>query len=463
MKPKARILIVEDETDMLRGLAKMLSYAGYSVDCASTGTDAIVNLEKKIYDVVITDLKLPGPDGLAILRKMKETSPESVGIVITGYGTVEAAVEAMKLGAYDFISKPFDMHKIKVIVRNALEQSNLISENRYLKERIQDEWQVENIVGKSPEMIEVFDAVRKVAPTDTTVLILGESGTGKELIARYIHHLSSRKDRLFTAINCSVLRDMFLESELFGHVKGAYTGAVSSKRGLLEIAHRGSFFLDEVAEVCVPVQAKLLRVLEDKTFMRLGGTDTISVDIRLIVATNKDLDACVKNGDFRDDLFYRLNTFTITLPPLRERTDDVPLLAYHFLKKHCKELGKRIHEIGDDAMDALISYNWPGNVRELDKIIERGVILENSEIMTLENLPEKLASNSSPEAGSTEKICYTKAKKRLLEEFDRNYAVNLLIKHNGNVTHASEEAGMDRANFQRLMRKTGVKSEQFQE
>jgi DNA-binding NtrC family response regulator len=459
MKTGATILIAEDELDMLNVLRKMLSRAGYAVEGVATGTEARKKLEEKVYDVVITDLKLPGPSGIDVLRKLKEISPDTVGIVITGYGTVETAVEAMKLGAYEFIPKPFDMKRIKVIIRNALEQSSLASENRYLRRSLDDEWQVEHIIGTTPVMKTVFDAVAKVAPTDATVLITGESGTGKELIARYIHHMSPRRDGLFTAVNCGVLREVFLESELFGHVKGAFTGAVSAKRGLLEIAHGGTFFLDEIAEVSLPVQVKLLRVLEERSFMRLGGTETIHVDIRLIAATNKDLERCIAEGSFREDLYYRLNVFSISVPSLRERGEDMAPLAYYFLRKHCRKLGKHITEISPEALEALRAYGWPGNVRELENAIERASILATGSVLTTDHLPGKIVSNRAEIPSLSPGTTYRAAKKRLIETFDRTYVRTVLRKHKGNVTHASQEAGMDRANFQRLIRKSGLKSE----
>jgi DNA-binding NtrC family response regulator len=456
MKTSATVLVVEDELDLLKGLIKMLVREGYDVEGITTGTEAVQRLEHRVFDVVITDLKLPGPSGLDILRKLKDISPESVGIVITGYGTVESAVEAMKLGTFDYIPKPFDMQKIKIVVRNALDQSDLIRENRYLRQKLDTEWQVEHIVGKSPRMKSVFDEVEKVAPTDTTVLLLGESGTGKELIARYIHHLSPRKNNLFTAINCGILRDVFLESELFGHVKGAFTGAVASKRGLLEIADGGTFFLDEVGEVSLPVQAKLLRVLEEQSFMRLGGTETIKVDVRLIAATNKDLEKCIKEGAFRDDLYYRLNVFSVRLPSLKERRDDIPLLAYHFLRQHCKKLGRHVTEFSPAALEALQTYDWPGNVRELENAIERGLILAKGDRLSSKNLPSRVTSREVVTGETPSGLTYREAKQALLGSFNRDFVLRLLQKHEGNITHAANEAGMDRANFRRLMRNAGV-------
>jgi len=456
MKTSVAILVVEDELDMLKGLMKMLERESYKVDGVSSGTEAIKRLEQSVFDVVITDLKLPGSSGIEVLKKLKEISPESVGIMITGYGTVESAVEAMRLGAYDYILKPFDMQKIKIVVRNALDQSSLLRENRYLKKKMQNEWQVEHVIGKSPGMKKVFDEAKKVGPTNTTALLLGESGTGKELIARYTHHLSPRGNKLFTAVNCGILRDVFLESELFGHVKGAFTGAVESKKGLLEVADGGTFFLDEIAEVSLPVQAKFLRVLEERSFMRLGGTQTIEVDIRLIAATNKDLEECIRKGTFRDDLYYRLNVFSIHIPALRERKEDIPLLAYHFLRQHCKKLGKHITEISPEAMEALKTYDWPGNVRELENAIERAIILTNDDTLPSINLPQKVkatAADSLPDISGT---TYQKAKHAFFKDFNRKYIRKLLGKHEGNLTHAAKEAGMDRANFKRLIRNTDM-------
>ncbi len=457
MRKNPAILVVEDEEDMRNGLCRMLSREGYDVEGVGTGDDAIRRLEQDIFDVVITDLKLPGPDGMEVLKKLKEVSPETPGIVITGYSTVESAVEAMKLGANDYISKPFNLGKVKVVVKNALEQSSLISQNRYLKQKMDAQWQVKHIIGKSAVMQEMLGAAAKVAPTDANVLILGESGTGKELVSRLIHHRSTRRDGLFMAVNCAVLREAFLESELFGHAKGAFTGAVSAKRGLLEVAHDGTFFLDEIADVSLPVQAKLLRVLEERCFMRLGGTETLHVTIRLIAATNKDLEACVREGSFREDLYYRLNVFQVRLPPLRERKEDIPALAYHFLKKHSRKLGKDVREITPEALQALTYYDWRGNVRELENAIEGGVILAEGGTLSSGDLPIRIATSESDPAPTSSALSYREAKRQLIDRFNRIFVHRQLSRNNGNVTHASREAGMNRANFQRLMRSAGIK------
>lgn len=457
MRTNATILVVEDEADIRTGLCRMLSRVGYEVEGVGTGTDAVRRLGQEVFDAVITDLRIPGPSGLEVLKKLKETSPESVGIVITGYGTVESAVESMKLGAYDYISKPFDLEKVKVVIRNALEQSNLITQNSYLKQKMDTEWQVEHIIGESPAMKSVLEAAAKAAPTDATVLLLGESGTGKELVARLIHHLSPRRDNLFTAVNCAVLVETFLESELFGHVKGAFTGAVTSKRGLLEIAHGGTFLLDEIGDVSLPVQAKLLRILEERSFMRLGGTETIHVDIRLIAATNTDLEKAMSEGSFREDLYYRLNVFAIELPSLRDRREDITPLAYHFLKKHSGKLRKHVSEIAPEVLQALAYYDWPGNVRELENAIEGGIILASGSTLSVNDLPIKIAASDADPSQYSSGTSYKECKRRLLERYNRSFVCRLLAKSNGNVTRAAREAGMNRANFQRLVRSVGVK------
>jgi len=457
MRVKPAILVVEDEADMLRGLCKMLARESYEVDGAGAGDEAIAKLDRKVYDVVITDLRLPGASGIDVLRHMRDLGHESVGIVITGYGSVESAVEAMKMGVFDYIAKPFDLQKVRIVVRNALDQSELVGQNRYLKKTVETAWQVDHIIGRSERMQGVLDAAAKVAPADTTVLLNGESGTGKELIARHIHHLSPRRDRLFTAVNCAVLREQFLESELFGHVKGAFTGAVMAKRGLLEVAHKGTFFMDEIADVSPPVQAKLLRVLEERSFMRLGGTEAVNVNIRLIAATNKDLETCVREGTFREDLYYRLNVFSLTAPPLRERREDISALAHYFLKKLGLELGKQLDGISPEALAALAAYDWPGNVRELRNAIERGIILAAGGMLTSSELPDKLSATGAPDT-AVPATAYREAKRLLLEKFNRDFVTRTLAECDGVVTRAAERAGMNRANFQRLMRNAGIKS-----
>ena len=464
MEEKGYILIVEDEQDMLLGLQKILSNQGHKVEIAESGSAGLEKVQKSKYDIVITDLKMPDVDGIELLQKVKELNSDTIVIVITGYGTVENAVEAMKLGAYDYITKPFDTGHLRMVVRKALKQISLTNENRYLKQQIKEAKDFQNIIGKSCKMQDVFKIADKVARTDTTVLLLGESGTGKELIARYIHYNSQRKNRVFIPVNCGALTETLLESELFGHEKGAFTGAISSKRGLIEIASGGTFFFDEIGDVSPAVQGKLLRVLQEREFMRVGGTDTITADIRLIAATNKNLEKCLKEGTFREDLYYRLNVVSIQLPTLRERKDDIPLLAHFFLKSFSKKMGKNISEIPQDVLEVLIEYDWPGNVRELENIIERAVVLATEDTMIeISHLPDKLLQAHVDGGILLSAHSYREAKQQAVDSFNKEFLERLLQMSNGNITHAAKHAKMDSANFRRLLRKCGIRAEEHKQ
>jgi two-component system response regulator PilR (NtrC family) len=390
-----RILVVDDEQSMRNFLEIMLGREGYVVDLAANGNEAVEFVEKKIYDLVITDIIMPGPSGTEILKKVKEVNPATIVIMITAYASTESAVEAMKEGAYDYITKPFNVDEIKVIISNALEKGRLEKENILLKRELGKEYSYENIIGTSPVMQKIFDLIGRVSATKTNVLITGESGTGKELVARAIHNKSPRKDRPFVVINCGGIPENLLESDLFGHVKGSFTGAVSHKEGLFEVADTGTIFLDEVGELTQAIQVKLLRAIQERTFKRVGGTEDISVDVRIIAATNKDLEREVISGQFREDLYYRLNVIEIKMPPLRERREDIPILASHFLKKMSAEQGKEIRKISSYALEVLKDYSFPGNIRELENIIERSVALESSNIV----LPESLALSMHKEHG----------------------------------------------------------------
>ena len=453
MENKANILVVEDEQDMLLGLHKFLSKQGYSVQTAENGSIGAEKLKKSSFDIVITDLKMPGIDGIELLRRIKESHSDTIVVMITGYGTVESAVEAMKLGAYDYIAKPFNMEHVRMVIKRALKQITLLNENKYLKQKIKETNGSQNIIGKSRKMREVFEIVDRVAPTDTTVLIFGESGTGKDLIARYIHYNSQRKEKILIPVNCGTLRETLLESELFGHEKGSFTGAISTKRGLMEIASGGTFFFDEIADVSLPIQAKLLRVLQEREFMRVGGTDTITTDIRLIAATNKNLDRCMQEGTFREDLYYRLNVVSIHLPPLRERRDDILPLAQFFLRRYNKKIQKEIHEIPRDVMNVLIGYDWPGNVRELENVIERIVVLSTDNFITLSHLPGKLLEAHIDSGPVFSGVSYKKAKQQVVDSFSKEFVERLLQMSEGNISQAAKQAKLDRANFRRLMRK----------
>ncbi len=386
-KKAAKILIVDDETSMRNLFTIMLTKEGYDVDAAEDGAAAMSLIDKKIYDLVITDIMMPKMKGTQLLKKVKDVHPETVVIMITAYASTESAVEAMKEGAYDYITKPFNVEEIKVIIGKALERGMLERDNLFLKRELDKGYSFENIIGASPVMQKVFDMIERVSQTKTNILISGESGTGKELVARAIHNKSQRKNRPFVVINCGGIPESLLESDLFGHVRGAFTGAISHKEGLFEVADTGTLFLDEVGELTAPIQVKLLRSIQERTFKRVGGTEDISVDVRIIAATNKDLEHEVISGKFREDLYWRLKVIEMKLPPLRERSDDIPLLAEHFLKKFSVEQGKEIKKISTYALEVLKDYSFPGNVRELENIIERSVALEHSNIV----LPESLA------------------------------------------------------------------------
>lgn len=382
-----KILVVDDEQSMRNFFDIMLKSEGYDIDLVGDGEDAIALLEKKIYDLVITDIIMPRVNGTEVLKRVKEVHPETIVIMITAFASTQSAVEAMKDGAYDYITKPFNVDEIKVVISNALERGRLERENILLKRDLKKEYSYENIIGISSGILKVFNIIERVALTKTNLLITGESGTGKELVARAVHNKSPRVNAPFVVINCGGIPENLLESDLFGHVKGAFTGAVTHKEGLFEVADTGTIFLDEVGELPTPLQVKLLRVIQERTFKRVGGTEDISVDVRLIAATNKDLEKEVMDGRFRNDLFYRLNVIEIKIPPLRERKDDITILAHHFLEKFSLEQGKEIKKISSYALEVLKGYYFPGNVRELENIIERTVALETSNIV----LPESLA------------------------------------------------------------------------
>ena len=384
----AKILIVDDEPGMLEFLEIMLRKEGYDTTCATSGEEAIARCKETNYDMVITDIKMPRVTGLDVLHQVKEISPETVIILITAYATMETAIQAMKEGAYDYITKPFRVDEIKMIIKNALDRETPKRESSLLKGDVKDSYRFGNInlVGKSKEMMKVYDLIQKVSQTKSNVLIYGESGTGKELVARSVHYNSSRRDYPLLTINCGGIPENLLESELFGHKKGAFTGALYNKVGLFEAADRGTVFLDEVGDLLMPMQVKLLRIVQEKTFKPIGCTEEKTVDVRIISATNKNLEERVIEGKFREDLFYRLNIIQITVPPLRERKEDIPILADYFLEKYSGELEKNIKKISSFAMEALLEYDFPGNVRELETIIERSVALETSNIV----LPESL-------------------------------------------------------------------------
>jgi DNA-binding NtrC family response regulator len=386
--PVGSILIAEDNRDLGEQLVFFLKETGYAPKLVADGQELVQEFSESAYDLILCDLKMPRMDGMEALKRVKSEDREATVIMVTGYGTISKAVEAIKLGAFDFVEKPIDFQKLSVVIAKAMEHSRLINENKRLRNQLESAFNFDNIVGYSPAMKRVFHLVRKVAPTNSTVLILGESGTGKELIAKAIHYNSERRTRPLVTINCGAIPQELLESELFGYEKGAFTGAVRGRMGRFEIANTGTIFLDEIGDTPLALQVKMLRVLQEKTIERIGGGNVIKVDVRIIAATHQDLEERIRQGAFREDLYYRLNVFPITIPPLRERKSDIPLLANHILEKLRAERGHRIIGTSPEAQEYFMHYDWPGNVREMENIIERAVILKESGMIDLNDLPE---------------------------------------------------------------------------
>jgi DNA-binding NtrC family response regulator len=388
------ILVIDDKESMRQMLAKTLESEGFEVDTARDGEGGLDKAKEKRFDLILTDLKLPRMDGLEVLSSIKDLDPEVAVIVMTAYGTIETAVQAIKQGAFDFLTKPFDVDHLHVLIQRALENRRLLAENVLLREELAHNLGFTEIIGKSEKMKEVTRLVKKVAYSDTTVLLLGESGTGKELFARAIHSLSPRKSGPYVAINCAAIPRELLENELFGSERGAYTGAVTRKMGKFEIAEKGTIFLDEIGDLDIALQAKILRVLQEKRFERLGGTKTINIDVRVIAASNFDLKKAIEKKDFREDLYYRLSVFPIHIPPLRERREDIPELADFFIRKYCLEMKKEKKSLSKEALSLMDKYHWPGNVRELENTIERAIILCEGKKIMPEHLAIRLPSNS---------------------------------------------------------------------
>ena len=402
MKP--RILVVDDEESIREFLEIMLRKEGYEVTCAEDGQVALDLIGKKTFDMVISDLQMPNKTGIELLRDVRDQNSEVLFMMITAFGTTETAVEAMKMGAYDYITKPFKIDEVRLNIANALKSKNLEIENRALKKELVREYSFQNFVGNSDSMHRLFDLIKRVAQAPTNILITGESGTGKEMIAKAIHYNGPLKEKPFVTINCGAIPENLMESEMFGHKKGSFTGAVTDKSGLFEVADGGILFLDEVGELPLNIQVKMLRALQEKVIRRVGGTDDINVNVRIMAATNRNLENMLKEGTFREDLFYRLNVIKIEAPSLRERREDIPLLANHFLKKYNDRLGKKISSISDEAMEILKRYNYPGNVRELENILERTIALEGGASILPESLPPFVETTTGRKMASSQEI-----------------------------------------------------------
>ncbi len=454
---ESKILIIDDEPELLENCRRLLSMSGFHCLTETDPIKALEEIERERPALIMTDLKMPGMDGVEMVKAAKKVDPGAVVVLFTAYASVETAVAAMKAGAFDYLSKPFSSADLELVVQRALEHHNVLQENRNLRSQLQERFCFDKVIGVSEAMQEVFTLVQKVAGSQANVLIRGESGTGKELIARTIHANGPRAGRPFIPIDCGSLTETLLESELFGHEKGAFTGAHATKLGLFEVGEGGTIFLDEVGGMSLTLQARLLRVLQERQVRRVGGTKFINVDVRVISASNRDLKEAVRNGTFREDLYYRLNVVQIALPPLRARAGDVPVLANAFLSQFADAEGKGVQKLDPRTLRLLEEYHWPGNVRELRNVIERAVALADGPTLLPEHLTEGLRYGELVESradGSTMKT----AKQAIIDAFERNYLVDLLKKHKGHIGHSAQEAGVDRKTIERMLKKHGLRA-----
>lgn len=445
MEKKVSILIVDDEESVRDSLYNWFLEDGFSVECAENAKNALLILESDRFDIVLADIKMPGMDGLEMLRRIKAIRPDSIVIVMTAFATVDTAVKALKDGAFDYVTKPFDPDELTHLIRNATRQISLQEENENLKSRVISLENVEDIVGVSQAMKNVFRQVESVAQSSSSVIITGESGTGKELIARAIHANSSRKFFPFVSVHCGALTESLLESELFGHEKGAFTGAMYNRKGRFEMADNGTIFLDEIATISTKMQIELLRVLESKTFVRVGGNKEIASDFRVICATNKDLKIMVENGLFREDLFYRLNVVNIHIPPLRERKEDIPLLVDYFVRKYCTSMNKPLVTVDANALRRIQEFNFPGNIRELENMIERAIVVGNGKKISLQDLPLEKTMVAPTGEG--------------LEDVEKAYILQVLNKYDWNISRSARVLKVDRVTLYHKIKKFNLKSE----
>ena len=449
MSSKGRILVVDDEPNARTALAEILKEEGYQVETAADGFKGLARAEEFSPDLVLTDLKMPGMDGVELLRKLRQHAPELPVVLMTAFGAVETAVSAMREGAADYLTKPLNTDELVLVIARALERVRLRRETHELRSQLTERYRFDNIVGNSPEMQEVFKAVTQVAPSRATVLLTGESGTGKELVAAAVHHHSPRKDGPFVRLHCAALAETLLESELFGHERGAYTGADRRREGRFEQANAGTLFLDEIGDITPSTQVKLLRVLQERQFERVGGNQTQTVDVRLIAATNRDLKQLVAEGKFREDLYYRLNVINVALPPLRRRKSDVAALAAHFLERFARENSKRVERFSDGALAQIVAYNWPGNVRELENVVERAVVLTEGHTIEQHHLPAELGAadgeSSTPTIpGST------------MADIERHAILTTLECHGGSTSRAAEVLGISVRKIQYKLHEYGA-------
>jgi DNA-binding NtrC family response regulator len=457
-----RVLVVDDEKAMVLALKGLLAKEGYQVETAGGGAEALSRLETGSFHVVITDLSMDGVGGMQVLERARALDPDIAVIMITAYGSEKIAVQAMKMGAVDYLPKPFDNDELRVVVRRVMETALLRREHRRLLAQVQSDFGFDQIIGRSPAMRRVFETIEKVADTDVTVLIRGESGTGKELVANALHYRSPRRAKPLIKMNCAALSRELVESELFGHERGAFTGAIARREGKFEAADGGTLFLDEVGDMPLETQAKLLRAIQEKEFERVGGNEPIKVDVRILAATNHDLEAAVRAGRFREDLYYRLRVIEISIPPLQERREDIALLADHFLKEAARRYQRELKPLSADALRACISHPWKGNVRELRSAVEQALLLAPGAEITPADLfgaSQPASGAAPPSAADAQSFSFREAKDRVVQAFERNFLTEALRRHGGNITKAAEEIGMYRQNLQQKLRELGITAE----
>jgi len=454
----SKLLIVDDERSMRELLLMLFKREGYRVSVADCGARAVEMIRSDLFDIIISDVRMPDMNGIEFLSRCRQMSPETMVILMTAFATIDTAREAFKLGADDFVQKPFDVDELKIIVRNALEKKRLRQENELLKRELQQRGSLGNLIGKSARMQAVYEMIKTVAMTTSTVLITGESGTGKELVARAIHEQSPRRSEPFVSVNCGALTETLLESELFGYIKGAFTGAVSNKKGLFEAASGGTIFLDEIGEMSLSMQVKLLRVLQERRVRHIGSADEMPVDVRVITATNRNLSEMIDSGDFREDLYYRISVIPIELPPLRERREDIRDLALHFLKRFSESMGKPGLSISEDTLRYLENYSWPGNVRQLENTIERAVAFETGSVITPERLPERILKYDPVKLNNNFELPEEGIDlEAFLNELEKSYIIAALRRTGGNQTRAAEMLGMPVRSLRHCLDKHGIR------
>jgi len=452
-KERTRILIVDDEEIVRESLSAWLEKDGYTLATAPDGETALDRIRKERWSILLVDLKMPGIDGLQVLEEARKVLPEAAAVIMTAYATVDSAVAAMKIGAYDYLVKPFDPEELSLMIQKIVTQQALVRENVLLRKVLKRDYHFRDLISKSPAMQAVFDLARTAARSNSTILILGESGTGKELLARAVHAESPRQQAPFVAVSCAALTETLLESELFGHEKGAFTGAAVRRKGKFESAHGGTLFLDEIGDISAKLQLDLLRVLEDRHFSRVGGNESIPVDVRIIAATNRDLPKAVADGSFREDLFYRLNVIPVHLPPLRERLEDLPLLAEHFLEQLGAEMNRRVDEVSSEAMALLMSHTWPGNVRELRNVLERAVVVASGRVIEAADLGLRRSASDALDPGAMAS----------LDDVEKHHIARVLQDSGGNISLAARTLGIDRATLYNKMRKYQLRKDGEQE